>query len=94
MRQVCDGSGDNVSAPRVFDGHSYAQRDTQVTNLPRLGQASDLRDFQVDHIHRLVAVPAHDRLQIIDHFVEDERAICMAKMYFVGIVYRYKIFLF
>ena len=47
-REMRDGGGDDVAAPGVLDRHRDAGGDAEVAHQPRLGQAADLGDLQVD----------------------------------------------
>jgi len=70
-----DRRRDDVAAPRVFDRHRDAQRHAEIADLPRLGEPADLRDLEVDHVHRLVGHTTHDHVDAIHDLVEHERPV-------------------
>jgi hypothetical protein len=73
MGQVGDSRGDDVTTPAVFDGHGQIQCYAEIADLARLRQAANLRDLQIDDVHRTIVMSAHQCFDVRDVLVEDER---------------------
>ena len=67
-----DGGGDDIAAPGILDGHRNARGDAEIAHLPRLGQAADLADLQVDHVERIFGNAFHQVADRADVLVEHE----------------------
>ena len=72
MGQVGDGSGGDVAAPAVFDGHGDAEGDAEIAGLAGLGQAAEFADLDVDGVHGVVAMGGEEGVDAVNGFVEDE----------------------
>jgi len=53
-----DRCRDDVTAPTIFDRQAQADVDAKIADAPRLGQAAELADLDIDGIHRLVVMGA------------------------------------
>src|SRR5689334_15324887 len=72
-RKVRDRGRYEIAAPGVLDRDREAERVGQVAHLAGPGEAADLRDLQVERLHRPGVVCAHERRDVGDALVEDER---------------------
>ena len=71
-----------MSPPQVSSMVSAMPRETHKSRICRA------RNLQVNHVHGLVGVAARDHGQAVNHFIEDEWAVCVAahsEAFFVGL---------
>ena len=67
-----DRRGDHVAAPRVLDGHRDPVSDAEVAGLPGPGDAPELADLDVHHVHRVVRDRPLQGGEVVDRFVQHE----------------------
>src|SRR6185369_12557081 len=68
--EVGDGGRGDVAAPTVFDRHRDAEGDAEVADLPRLGEAADFGDLEIDDVHTAESVGVQQGLDRVDDLVE------------------------
>ena len=70
-----DGGRSNVAAPTVFEGHGDAHADAEVTSLLGLGEATELADLEVHHVHGQVGLGPQQQVEAVYVFIQNERVI-------------------
>ena len=72
MGQVSDGRRHDVPAPSVLEGHCDSQRNAKIPCLTGPGQASELADLDVDHVHGKILLALENLRDSVDRFVHHE----------------------
>ena len=68
-----------ISPPQLSSMVMAMPRETQRSRACRaLRQATELADFDVDHIHGAVGMAAEQGIDRVDHLVEDEWVVAVA----------------
>jgi prolyl oligopeptidase len=75
VREVRDRGRHDVATPGVLDRHRDAEGDADIADLPRPGEPTNLRDLEVDHVHRLIGRGAHHHVEIVHDLVQHERPV-------------------